>query len=786
MSLRSRVAILAAAVALGVGVAAAATDLVAVRKAAEDVSRRRQELQRAGRLDPAADRRLIEELAPLVLSFVAESDRAARTANEAGARRRLAPVFEPLHRTVAAIYRHWSGESERMAQKVMEADGDLEALYESRPFQEAQLTAARALYYLNWLAYYGARLHEGKRRRELLEAAARGFSEFAVGDNPPELVSESLLGRALCHIELGNHDWAIRDLQLVLKQENLSPERRNKARLALLDAYTRAGKTAEVLRLSEELLAPGAVPRADRPIVQLYRLTALLDAADAARGAAGDRYRDQATRLGEQLRRAGKGWARRVESILASRIDDPEEWVGRARTPETRLRVAKLFFQRGSPERAAPLLEAVLRDPQATRYHGEAHYLLGLIHFRAEEYTKAAGELGAALQTPDDEWAADAAYMRFKAVEAEVASDPNTPLLAQYEPAMAFFLERFPDHSSAAEVRYRLGELLQSRGDCERAAEQYRQVSGDPGFEIRARFALVQCGFEELGRARDRGARDTALRRIAGALQEFRAAADSLPEGAAAEVDLDGLRARVAILSAVHAALSSPNDGNQRMLDILSGFETRFPGRPELLAQVTRMRLRAYHALGRHAEAAEEAARHADALRAEGRTDALEKLAADFARAAQRSESGKDAAARAAARLYEILAELGSADDRARLTLARLYLQEGEVDRAEAIYRQTLARVPNSLNALRGLAEVAERRGRGSEALSYWKRYTELARPGDRAWFAGHYQQARLLLARGDRDAACELLRSLRPAMPGLADSTLRERLGALWKSGCD
>src|SRR5206468_5622906 len=118
-------------------------------------------------------------------------------------------VSEPLEE----IYSANSASIERMAKQVMDQDGDLEALYETQSFKDAQLVASHALYFLNWLHYYGARVHDAAQRKELLEKAQHGFSEFAVGERHTDLLVESLLGRGLSNLELGNTEFAVHDLQ---------------------------------------------------------------------------------------------------------------------------------------------------------------------------------------------------------------------------------------------------------------------------------------------------------------------------------------------------------------------------------------------------------------------------------------------------------------------------------------------------------------------------------------------------------------------------------------------
>src|SRR5204863_5684058 len=126
-------------------------------------------------------------------------------------------------------------------------DGDLEALYDTPAFKDAQIVASQSLYFLNWLHYYGARVQEGAARTQMFEKAQRGFSEFAVGDRHSDLLIESLLGRGLCHLELGNSEFAVHDLEAVMNDAHASVERKAKARLALLNAYARTGAVNDVL-----------------------------------------------------------------------------------------------------------------------------------------------------------------------------------------------------------------------------------------------------------------------------------------------------------------------------------------------------------------------------------------------------------------------------------------------------------------------------------------------------------------------------------------------------------
>ena len=102
--------------------------------------------------------------------------------------------------------------------------------------------------------------------------------QFAVGEKRDFI--ESQLGRGLCYAELGDADSAVRDFKLVIDDANVSAERKAKARLALLDAYGRAGRLPDALRYSDELLRSGTLPAGDVALVKFYRLQTLFDAAE--------------------------------------------------------------------------------------------------------------------------------------------------------------------------------------------------------------------------------------------------------------------------------------------------------------------------------------------------------------------------------------------------------------------------------------------------------------------------------------------------------------------------
>jgi TolA-binding protein len=748
-----------------------------------------------GRFDAAAQQRAVERLGKLALGYIEISDRAANAGGEAREREALLGAYQAVAAPLEDIYGQNSAYLERAVKKVMDEDGDLEALYETQPWKEAQLVASQALYFLDWLHFYGARLYDGAQRKELLEKAQRGFSEFAVGDRRTALLVESLLGRGLCYLELGNVEFATHDLQAVIDDPQASPERKAKARLALLDAAARAGNVEEALRQSDRLLGSGS--RAEDNVVRFLRIRALLAGAQKP-GPQAEQYRQQALGLMEQLRKAGGGWEERVAALAQTGIEDPEKWAGKAASPFAQWEVAKLLVQKGDYKQAAPLLERLVSssDPEAWEHRGEAQYFLGLADFQAGQYQDAAAQLTAALKEANPSYGADAAYMRFKAMEAIAASNHDGAVPPAYEQAVREYLARYPDHRSAFEARFRLGELLQAQHKFADAMQAYANVHGDPGFELRAQFATLQCDFELLQATDPRTAavQHTALLSdIGSALQKFeRQVAESQArerKGSSDTAPLADMRAKSAIMKAVYLNLQSePQDA--AVLAALTNFEKNYPEQKDLLPQLTRLRLAAYQHLGRFAEAEAEVKAHGPLLLASAGGPAIEDLAMGFIREGARRNGTGEAAANQAAQqvalhLYELLAADSEGPSKAKLTLARLYENTGALDKSAALYGEILKANAASPIALRGLGRIAEAQNRLPDAVNYWQQLAKAVRPGDAPWYEGRYQTARLTDAMGKKKESCALLEEMKPAMPGLSDADLRQKLDNLYQQVC-
>src|SRR5262249_22717939 len=159
------------------------------------------------------------------------------------------------------------------------------------------------------------------------------------------------------------------------------------------------------------------------------------------------RYRQEASGLMDQLRRAGKGWADKVDALMVARIDDPTQWAGKAESPRVKWELARLMLAKNDYEGAGPLLVEVIAssDADVKSCQPEAHYWLGVVRFKGNDFAAAADEFDAALAAPGD-WAKEARYLRFKSLEALMAKQSTPALSQRYAKALTEFVAQNPDH----------------------------------------------------------------------------------------------------------------------------------------------------------------------------------------------------------------------------------------------------------------------------------------------------------------------------------------------------
>ncbi|MBI3304541.1 MAG: hypothetical protein HYZ72_20960 [Deltaproteobacteria bacterium] len=745
----------------------------------------------------------IQALGPIVLSFVGASDLAQSVANPAQ-RPLVRDLYEALSEPLEDIYNGSLSRLNSLSKAVMDQDGDLEALYETREWKDAQLLASQSLYFLNWLHYVGSFVFEETKKKKLLDEASKGFSEFAVGEQSSQLKRESLFGRALCEKELRQSDWAVRDFELLLKDEGLPADMQRKVRLALTEAHAQAGNT-KALAASSRLggdASPDEVARS-----KYLRAQGLFNASEKEKGPVREQHRKEAIALIEELRQMGGEWKDRAEALAQAEMSEQEAAaLAEEKNPFPQWQQAKEYLQKSQFAQAVPFLREVVAssDPRATAHQREARYFLGVGLFQQKEYSESAAQLFDFLDADGvpPKYGSEAAYLRFKAAEALYARAQTEDNSKLYLSATKDFINRYPGHKSIFEAYFRLGEYNQGHQNYLPAVESYQKVTGDPAFRMRADFATLQCYFSLLDALEEKrdgvGIGEKDLRqRIAPSLQAFWKNSADLEKSnpaVAKQVPLQEYRGKVSVMNAVFLSKEADTKAVE-IVALLQDFEKKYPEQKDAFAKVARMRLVALEKAGRFGDMEKEVERILTHFKPDEQKELLAGLTQVLPKDIKKLEKQNDkdnalAAKRTLARLYADRLQRGEAfaEDESpaqfKYELAQLYLDVKDYDKAGPIY-QELQQGAYSLVSLAGLAQIAAVKGDQHQAMTYWEEMLKGTQVGDPLWFRGTFEVAQLQASLGNTDLACKTVSGARSMLGRLGEQGLKKKIQDLAVQSC-
>lgn len=743
--------------------------------------------------------RVIQLLGPLSLNFLSASDLAQASSSQKAQVREL---YDTLSNPLDDIYDSSIARLESMSKAIMDRDGDLEALYETKEWKDAQSVASQSLYFLNWLHYVGAFVSDGVERKKLLDECAKGFSEFAVGEQSSQLKRESLFGRALCEKEGKHFDWAVRDLELLLKDTALPMDMERKVRAALADARNRQAhgdKASDVERAENQ---------ADlQARAMLQKAQSLLDASRKLSGTEKVKKLLEAIAYLDEVRKQSSAWKDKADALAKSEMSEQDlAAIDEIKNPFPAWGAARELLQKSEYAKALPSLREVLAsdDAKAVLHRREALYYLAVGLFQTRDYRGALSELNKVLSTEGmpSQFVTDAVYLRFKSTEALYAKDQGQENAKAYLDATKEFIRRYPDHKSIFEAYFRLGEYEQGQGHYLAAADAYNKVNGDPIFRARADFATLQCYFPLLDALEEKkdgvGIAEKDLRqRIAAALQAFWKNAAALEKdnpAAVKQVSLQESRGKASVMNA--AFLSKNVDANAKeILTFLQDFEKKYPEQQDAFAKVARMRLVASEKAGRFVDLEKEVESIFTRFKSDEQKDLLVGLDKVLPKDMKKLEKQNDkdgllAAKRTLARLYADRLQRGvqfAADEspqQFKYELAQIYLDVKDYDKAMPIY-QELQQGAYSLVSLAGLAQIAEVRGDQRQAISYWEDMLKGTQVGDPLWFRGTFEVARLQAGLGEKENSCKTVNGARTILARLGEQGLKKKIQDLAVQSC-
>ena len=750
----------------------------------------------------------IQILGPVVLGVVGASDLANAAQSQRGT---VHELCETLNDPLEDIYNDAFADINRMSKDVMDRDGDLEALYETRSWKDAQLVGSQSLYFLNWLHYICSFVADGGKRKEMLQKAADGFSEFTVGKQGSQLKRESLFGRALAEKELRQFDWAVRDLELILQEPNIPDDMERKVRASLADAKARKSRGGNQ-KDDEEEKAPAQPTPEDIAKAYLDKAKSLFERRRKETGATREKTLLEALAYAEEAKKKSDKIKGAADALIKEELTPDEvAMLEEDRNPFPQWKEATEMLRAQNYAAAVPLLKEVVAsdDPRAKAHRRDALYFLSSSLFEQKEYRQTIqrvdeffGNDGAPAR-----YGADAAYLRFKAAEKIYSSPPQPPSeenIKLYVTTTKEFIHRFPTHKSIYEAYFRLGEYEQSQKNYLVATDYYQKVTGDIPFRVRADYATLQS-YSALQDAIDDkkpvNIAEKDLRSRTGAtLQAFWKNLAALDQNPAQEhelaKDLKEWRGKATFMNAVY--LGKDMDANAAALvTLLQDFEKKYPEQKDAFESVARTRLIVLQKTGRYAELEKETDRIFATYKGEQQQELLKGLAQVLTSDIKRLDKGGDKekdnvliAKRTLARLYAERLRRGDAfgpeesPEQFKYDLAQLYLDVKDYNKAETIY-QELRQGAYSLAALAGLAQIADVKGEANQSSALWDELLKSTKVGEPVWFRGIYGVAQLQAKQGNKEQSCKTISEAFVRIGQLRDASLKKRVQELSVQSC-
>jgi tetratricopeptide (TPR) repeat protein len=771
---------------LAIGLSAPAANAVSLSEVSEEVDR-----AVAGGLSEQQEQALFSNLADVSVEVANRYDAWVRSERSGIAESRssalaLADGLLPL---LERLYNFHQGRIDRAQNDIIAQDGNPEVLYEQKWWQLDRGFSLAAAGQLSWLHYRMAMLHpeDKERRTQWLKKSVKEFSEFVYSQDP-KMSGESLLGRAMAEMELGERDAAVGDLQAILERGKESPLY-GPAKLVLAEVKSRAGGS-DALAETQKLLADAsasATPEETLNQMRLLRLEAL--AASAGKGGLSESQGREAVALAQQLSQLGPTWSKRVYEIAVSHLKDPRQLLGN--TVSAEWIAAENLASVDKFREAIPAYEAVLRstDPGARQHANEAHHRLGICYFRLNRYSEAEREFRAYLNAaPQSPLAAEAAYLQFRSAEGIYRERPTAETRSLFTAAVENYVKNYPRHENAYEGAFRWGEILQGERKFQEAADAFARVKGPPVFEVRAAAAELQCLADVLSNApkdAQKAWADALRARAARAYERFQRVAADGRSGATAE-----LRARATLAKAMSES-AGPSPRLADSLETLRDFEKRYPSATDLHLLAAALRLAVASGLGRYDDAAKGVASLPPVQKNDGFADLLEKIAHNFLRTSADMAPTDPAMAQKWAALAANVFDRLKADGRlipgdVKSNLAQIYAEQGRLDEAAALYRDLVTESPKSRTVLRNAAMVADRRNAAADSADYWARLAMLQEVATPAWYEARLSTAGSLIAAGRNEEACKNVQEVDGFHPDLRDRSTKKRFEDLAAKACN
>jgi tetratricopeptide (TPR) repeat protein len=726
-------------------------------------------------------------------------------------------AFEKTDEVLRFIIRANEEVIERLQEEELDEAEDTLALLESPAWQMPHRLISLSRYWTSWSGYYQSFLvaEESRERKALLDEAIAGFSLTLLDIAEQTIVAKSLFGRALCFKEMGDDEKAAKDLRAITEhvRHNDPLYMWSLYEQALIDY--KAGEHAAALghldKLTGEIEAAtltkvlGNEHKVLRERVLLEpTATALLARIEKQRQAAGEADAGLCREALSVLRRLAPydaAHANRLYRLVRENASAFHAYSYEEAGAIGTLALADDRFEEKAYAEAATRYASLWSspDPYLRKRLDDVYFRSGYAYCQIGRWNQALASFDQLYaRFPRSRLVGKAVCLEYVAAAGSYRQSPGSESYARYLASSKKYLTQCPTPRDNSGAHFFVGKDHDKKKNYRAARKEFSAIEpGTPQYWP-ARYFLLKYDVEELERMREAGQGGTtgAKRLYQGMVREFETFG-SLPQSQRTQPGLEEILPHMALLEA-RMFRSAPGPACDRALQVLEGFEKRFPKNTSLWLRVMQIRLECCRDLGR----TEEAKRQIEALLRDypvdqDRWDFLAEWGAAYENEAERhADEGKRDQANVSAELAltaytgmaGIAAERQSYQehlDLLQFKIAEMQMTRGETEKAARMYREILKRNPEAADALSNLGEIYEAQGRWEEALDVWRRYANGVEAGSDAWLDARYRIAVAHSKQGRRPEACEVITMLRVLHPDAGGEERQKKISDLERRVC-
>ncbi len=661
---------------------------------------------------------------------------------------------------------------------------------------------SRANYAGAWAGYHLALVSETPRQKtERLESAVQSFLEFTAGGyRKHPIVADCFLGHALCLHELGRHFDALQLLKAATP-DNTPPatfKRMTWVRVQAAGALPSDLEVENAARAYFDSLPAGHKWDAGDLQIALGRAKALARLADAKINP--QLHRSFAARLSQVAREIsthGEPWRSQVAELLGEQMED---------TAFARLARARRAFAAGNHADALAHADkgiALANDETPVDLRADLDYVRFASLWNLRRWREAAAAAGQFIrERPADKRARDVAA---KGLQAAVLSRESSDAMpaGEFLAHLDLFERHYPDLPGLDRAPWHRAAVWIDAANFDAAEKQLDRIPADSPQAPWAEYGRALIAWRRMGRA---GQGDTAAAAAEGVVRLLASLQDKRSPQTQPLID----PASQLALAVGRSLLSRDKPAVELADRLAAGLESIESPPRQTMQRTAALRL----LVNIHRDSAEVRPQSFDKLGGElARVlagDAAARLWSRFGRLTAGipdippPPAGKPLAALPPAQqksaqvtgqllmdaLQVILADASASRDNpdpqhlaARMRLAEVQAVLGRFEDARRNYQWVLDRVDaeHSGAALRGLARLAERRGRLDEAIPIWQKLARGLEVGTGPWFEARYH---LIVCYASADAtrqrARDMLRLLLIRHPHIGPGDWQARFAAL------